>query len=94
MKKKIAVVPDHAAIYKDIHDAQSRPFMPRHMTLLNTTRVQGRPAKGTTNTTLGIYSSGPSAEIQMLDMVAKNTLTTDGWLKAPRHIKVLKVARG
>lgn len=83
--KKTAIVPDHDAIYRDIYDAQSRPYMPRTMTLLNTTRVQGKPSKGTTNTTLGMYSSGPSAEIQMLDIWAH--AQDGGYLRAPRLIK-------
>ena len=83
--KKTAIVPDHAAIYRDIYDANSRPYMPRTMTLLNTTRVQGKPSKGTTNTTLGMYSSGPSAEIQMLDIWAH--AQDGGYLRGPRLIK-------
>lgn len=83
--KKTAIVPDHDAIYRDIYDAQSRPYMPRTMTLLNTTRVQGKPSKGTTNTTLGMYSSGPSAEIQMLDIWAH--AQDGGYLRGPRLIK-------
>lgn len=84
--KKTAIVPDHAAIYRDIYDAQSRPYMPRRMTLLNTTRVQGHPAKGTTNTTLGMYRIDSSyAEIQMLDIWAHSQ--DGGYLRAPRLIK-------
>ena len=84
--KKTAIVPDHAAIYRDIYDAQSRPYMPRHMTLLNTTRVQGKPSKGTTNTTLGMYRVDSSySEIQMLDNWAHSH--DNFWLAAPRLIK-------
>ena len=83
--KKTAIVPDHAAIYRDIYDANSRPYMPRGMTLLNTTRVQGKPSKGTTNTTLGMYRVEHSSEIQMLDIWAH--AQDGGYLRAPRLIK-------
>jgi len=84
--KKTAIVPDHAAIYRDIYYAQSRPYMPRGMTLLNTTRVQGKPSKGTTNTTLGMYSVDSSySEIQMLDIWAH--ANDGGYLRGPRLTK-------
>lgn len=84
--KKTTIVPDHAAIYRDIYDAQSRPYMPRRMTLLNTTRVQGHPAKGTTNSTLGMYRIDSScAEIRTLDNWAHSH--DNFWMRAPRLIK-------
>ena len=83
--KKTAIVPDQAAIYRDIYDANSRPYMPRGMTLLNTTRVQGKPSKGTTNTTLGMYRVEHSSEIQMLDAWAHSR--DNFWLPTPRLIK-------
>lgn len=83
--KKTAIVPDHAAIYRDIYDANSRPYMPRGMTLLNTTRVQGKPSKGTTNTTLGMYRVEHDSEIQRLDIWAH--ANDGGYLRGPRLIK-------
>ena len=78
---------NQAAINADTIDALNRPYMPRRMTLLNTTRVQGKPARDTSNTTLGMYTVR-NRELAELDAFAHSR--DHGWLHKPRLIKAPK----
>lgn len=84
-KKPRSTGPDVVAVQREHAYTMTRPVLPRRQTLLNTTRVQGRASKGTTNMELGMYVMPKPAELRELDAIAHRF---DGhWLPVPRLIK-------